>query len=68
MNSKLKNLEKKIIECITDQVGDEPDAVALVSVTLSAILIKINKSNGIAKEDFMELINEAWDGITQGTH
>ena len=68
MNSKLRNLEEKIIECITDQVGDEPDAVALVSVTLSAILIKINKSNGIAKEDFMELINEAWDGITQGTH
>ena len=68
MNSKLRNLEEKIIECITDQVETEVNSIILVSVTLSAILIKINKSNGIAKEDFMELINEAWDGITQGTH
>jgi len=68
MNSKLKNLEEKIIECITDQVEEEPGAVALVSVTLSAILIKINKSNGMHKEDFIELMDEAWDGITKETH
>jgi hypothetical protein len=68
MNSKLRNLEEKIIECITDQVGDEPDAVALVSVTLSAILIKINKSNGMAKEDFIELMEKGWDGIKQEMH
>tara|TARA_R100000935_G_scaffold48624_1_gene73314 strand:- start:491 stop:697 length:207 start_codon:yes stop_codon:yes gene_type:complete len=68
MNKQLKSLEDKLIECITAEVPEEAGAVALVSVTLSAILIKINKSNGMHKEDFIELMEEAWDGITQGTH
>tara|TARA_R100001369_G_scaffold26558_3_gene47892 strand:+ start:3231 stop:3437 length:207 start_codon:yes stop_codon:yes gene_type:complete len=68
MNSKLRNLEEKIIECITDQVDTEVNSIILVSVTLSAILIKINKSNGMAKEDFIELMEKGWDGIKQEMH
>jgi len=68
MNKQLKSLEDKLITCITEEVDEQPGAVALVSVTLSSILIKINKSNGMAKEDFIELMDQAWDGIIQGTH
>jgi len=68
MNEQLRNLEDKLIECITEEVPEEPGAVTLVSITLSAILVKLSKSNGMAKEDFIELMNEAWDGITQETH
>ena len=68
MNEQLKNLEDKLIACITAEVAEEAGAVTLVSVTLSAILIKLSKSNGMLKEDFIELMEEAWDGITQETH
>ena len=44
MNSKLRNLEEKIIECITDQVDAEVNSIILVSITLSAILRDIQES------------------------
>ncbi len=68
MHEQLRNLEDKILTCITQEVPEEPGAVTLVSITLSAILVKLSKSNGMRKEDFLELLDEAWDGITQETH
>ena len=59
MNEQLRNLEDKLIACITAEVPEEAGAVTLVSVTLSAILIKLSKSNGMLKEDFIELMEEA---------
>ena len=68
MNKQLRNLEDKLIACITNEVPEEPGAVTLVSITLSAMLVKLSKANGMTKEDFIGLMNEAWDGITQETH
>jgi hypothetical protein len=49
-------------------VDAEVNSIILVSITLSAILIKINKSNGMAKEDFIELMEKGWGGIKQEMH
>jgi len=68
MKEQFKILEEKLIECITQEVPEQEGAVSLVWVTLSSILVKLSKSNGMRKEDFFELLDEAWDGITQETH
>jgi len=63
-----KKLEENLLDFIAEEVAASHEPTAVIAVALGAMLVKINKINGMPKEDFLGLMEATWDGVVRDVH